>query len=683
MSQIVTKGLKITTLFITTLVAYKDMKMTLQLLLLLATIVLQIEGHPGVPGLEWSSEVIKITQYRLRKFWSFPLQNTKKFDPKNNAIYPEYVYDPTNITIEPNCDFEADRNCQNWWGNYNRGQDIAFNERKMLRLAFHDCVPYQDGSGGCDGCLNLDDNLEDNNGLQYIVAVLEKMYTDKEYMVPPRMSGKLDKSLKDMGISRADLWAFAGLVALDEFQIKTRGYCHFQSKWNLSFTCGDENHTCFSPFPIVNLATMFKTGRKDCEPSPKADDFTQYLASKTEVHPDQNDGGLKTNAYFKQHFNLEPRQGLALLGIHTVGQFNPMTSKLDYAWVRDEDFSLRPLLFNHEYFRILAQKPAKIKDEACTGTVDGKPASVSFNPWINSFPKTFGQLKPYTSNGKPGHVSWRVSYLRGPTCNATINPLGDKHASLSEDSDNFFGPEKAKDLGDLAKEAGYQSGYQWCCHQIQNDLSNVHPKCTRSVQGRLRFTTAEIGYVYDISHNEDGLPQGCSNFNDNMNYEDKADLKEAECGKSLIKDLGYTGKSIRKVVRLYAKSNDAWLQDLLPAYDKMITNGNDNLQVDKNKLFWAHICCFHSTIEYGDEPYKTVQIYMFNAVKCQELCQSSEHQDCVGFVYDENSNKCSLYQTMDTPKLVDHKGYILTKRNIVSGPKVCPEAANKCSSYDF
>ena len=23
-----------------------------------------------------------------------------------------------------------------------------------MRLVFHDCIPYMDGTGGCDGCLN-------------------------------------------------------------------------------------------------------------------------------------------------------------------------------------------------------------------------------------------------------------------------------------------------------------------------------------------------------------------------------------------------------------------------------------------------------------------------------------------------------------------------------------------------
>ena len=27
-------------------------------------------------------------------------------------------------------------------------------EATLMRLAFHDCLKYSDGSGGCDGCLN-------------------------------------------------------------------------------------------------------------------------------------------------------------------------------------------------------------------------------------------------------------------------------------------------------------------------------------------------------------------------------------------------------------------------------------------------------------------------------------------------------------------------------------------------
>ena len=29
-----------------------------------------------------------------------------------------------------------------------------YNAAKVLRLTFHDCLKYTDGTGGCDGCLN-------------------------------------------------------------------------------------------------------------------------------------------------------------------------------------------------------------------------------------------------------------------------------------------------------------------------------------------------------------------------------------------------------------------------------------------------------------------------------------------------------------------------------------------------
>ena len=35
-----------------------------------------------------------------------------------------------------------------------KGWQHLFSERKALRLGFHDCLKYKDGSGGCDGCLN-------------------------------------------------------------------------------------------------------------------------------------------------------------------------------------------------------------------------------------------------------------------------------------------------------------------------------------------------------------------------------------------------------------------------------------------------------------------------------------------------------------------------------------------------
>ena len=47
-----------------------------------------------------------------------------------------------------------------------------FNEAKTIRLAFHDCMPYEDGTGGCDGCLNFEVKEDEHNVLQHSVAIL-------------------------------------------------------------------------------------------------------------------------------------------------------------------------------------------------------------------------------------------------------------------------------------------------------------------------------------------------------------------------------------------------------------------------------------------------------------------------------------------------------------------------------
>ena len=81
---------------------------------------------------------------------------------------------------------------------------------KMLRLSFHDCLKYKDGTGGCDGCLNVNEYYieksgdkylsearrkkrkdikeSDNNGLELTVRILEEMYTNKTF---PEVTMKL------------------------------------------------------------------------------------------------------------------------------------------------------------------------------------------------------------------------------------------------------------------------------------------------------------------------------------------------------------------------------------------------------------------------------------------------------------------------------------------------------------
>ena len=161
-------------------------------------------------GKSWSQEETTIIREKLRTLWANPREFASKFDSWNKTTfdddYGKYLYDPQEKTTKVDCskvkvpkdrkseaDFiEADgtftkysKNCKRFWNievkdgkivpnkdSNHRLDDLAFNERKMLRLAFHDCVPFADNSGGCNGCLNMDENIHDNNGLHYTLATL-------------------------------------------------------------------------------------------------------------------------------------------------------------------------------------------------------------------------------------------------------------------------------------------------------------------------------------------------------------------------------------------------------------------------------------------------------------------------------------------------------------------------------
>ena len=107
----------------------------------------------------------------------------------------------------------------------------------VCRLGFHQCLKFSDGTGGCNGCLNFrnmgvetrgrdclrtqscalntHEKVTDNNNLLWVARVLEILYTEKNPPFSRAKDFQLKTSLRDSGKSRADLWAYAGLVAME------------------------------------------------------------------------------------------------------------------------------------------------------------------------------------------------------------------------------------------------------------------------------------------------------------------------------------------------------------------------------------------------------------------------------------------------------------------------------------
>ena len=148
--------------------------------LVLLALIKATTGAPyeaGNPGINWTEEQADIVKNKLLKLWKSSYNIINDFDFKNPqapASHTDYVYDPDRRLSTVDCDLNESL-CETYWGDKRRS-NMAFTEPKAIRLAFHDCKPYTDGTGGCDGCLNFQENIEDNNMLQPTIAILVSVF---------------------------------------------------------------------------------------------------------------------------------------------------------------------------------------------------------------------------------------------------------------------------------------------------------------------------------------------------------------------------------------------------------------------------------------------------------------------------------------------------------------------------
>ena len=245
--------------------------------------------EPGKPGAAWTEEELESTRLRILQ-----------------AIHPDWEVQEEMFGIRTS---------------------VVATENRIMRLVFHDCVRYTDGTGGCDGCLNWkgvgaaipDPNDEkdfykydpvnstDNNGLGTIVEVLELIYTTVDW---PFREASLAGSLQQLGKSRADLWQFAGLVALERALERANRACDLD-KWarqQVSLLEGREACEIKLRAPL-----KFWSGRADCQP---AEGGPGYKASKEEVQPLLLGDANHATDFFLTEFNMSAEHSQALQAVH-------------------------------------------------------------------------------------------------------------------------------------------------------------------------------------------------------------------------------------------------------------------------------------------------------------------------------------------------------------------------------
>ena len=421
-----------------------------------------------------------------------------------------------------------------------------------------------------------------------------------------------------MGISRADLWAFAGLVALDRVQEQSRSLCESKElstpDHHNKITCDDWKSSCWAPFPKKSTKKLFRTGRKDCIPNKKASIKQRYLASKLEAHPDQNGNGEKTVQYFKDKFKLNPREALALMGAHTLGRYSTFQTHLDYAWVRDKE-SRRNEVLNNEYYKILAGRPGRVKDNFCVGTMNG---SIPVHDW---YVKNLQFEKYWPQEGlwinKTRRLNWNQFVTRGPQCVTlpkTINE--DKEtgraafwaATLSNGKKTKVFPLEQK-----VKKRGYDSFWDYCCKKQEEGCGKkgntmCDSECDRPVNNRLRLLSADVGLYLKWDTDEYGYPttEHCDAFKDmGTGYENDSKWSEMRnldanhktltlesrdrfggCPKQDLKD--EYGKELSGAVELYADDQEKWIKDFVKVWGKMNQLNTSGLKRGPSN-FWSHL----------------------------------------------------------------------------------------------
>jgi len=556
-------------------------------LLLFLPILAHSTYVPGTPGAAWSQQEILDVKAKLRVIFRNP------WGPMKKAL---------EILGYPPETFNTDQHSEEGiYGNWR-----IPSPQKFLRLSFHDCVKYKDGTGGCDGCLNWEGvglmltedkwnktvkevKFTNNNGLRPSVEILEAIYTTRDF---PDAAPVLSQSLKESGKSRADLWSLAAIVSI-EWGVETNNLVcsnssdiHMNGKGECHHLLGEEG--CEVTMPKI----PFRTGRSDCEVS---DPARPYIAEKEEVHPNAVGSGYETMEFFQSQFGLNGQEAVALLGAHTFGRFFIMNSLFRYTWT-----SSGTRLFNNDYFKMITNKQRWYFTDpgVCTKVGDAygnKPE----RRWLTVF---LGDAQ----NGGP--VFWVSENYVCPNCVKGGEPWWrdiEKECCKPENipAGNFCVPDE-KRLDEKVLRLGEQE--QGC-------------ERWRIIVGVDEMALpAEMGLYFDFNQTN-GFPTGCPGLErfhqgeGGINWSATGWARsDPGCDKQSLA-IPATDKPTSWYMDEYAKDQALWIRDFGDVMDKMMANGYDiedlNLEFDEIKEVacsprrngqW-YFQCWEDTPAEGDE----------------------------------------------------------------------------------
>lgn len=462
---------------------------------------------------------------------------------------------------------------------------------KFLRLGFHDCLKYTDGSGGCDGVLHWEgvgarygetagtysvaanDTLSHNNGLGVAVQLLEELYTNPDF---PSNTPSLPTDLRSAGKSRADLWAFAAIAAV-EYGIQTNnGVCddpdyEQDAGYGLDTNGGERRHCHHlrgSPECRVTLPRpiAFKTGRVDSASS--------FKGIKEEHMPEAEGNGQMTIEFFGQGFGFTGRETVAIMGSHTLGRLHNDFSLFKYIWVHAGG-----MMFNNQYYRNIVGKGDY--RFVVTGN-DCKPVG---DAWGRAPPvRWVAHTRGDKVTGGPVH--WIQEKLTCPE--VCVTSKDNECCTKNVPAGATCRPDAGRGKGTDAVTA--DNDVNGGCEMYR--FKNGHDEMALS---------AEIGLYYDFQVDENLIPVGCPGFKEFKMDKWKQHYKyswtraggvkaEAGCPKNRIESpAGST--PLHEIVEEYADSQEAWIRDFVPALEKMLSNGYAQQDLVDGPDQWTGVSC--------------------------------------------------------------------------------------------
>jgi len=551
------------------------------------------------------------------------------------------------------------------WGKKDTDKGQVPQPSKLLRLSFHDCVPYLDDEGnpvgGCDGCLNWSGMgfgysgfpggpqvrdyypvfKGDNNGLQTTVAALEMIYKDKSW---PSTAPALNQSLWETGKSRADLWQFGAKVAL-ELEIERANFgCDYDYNTGNQVRLLESKEKCY--FKLFK-PSVFKFGRIDCIPdeAKKVTDFP-YEATEPESHANTYGSAKHVVDNLKQDFNLTAREGISLMAAHaTSGQQHSFRLPTKYMWPGN------PYLSNM-YFKYLAgtghyrrYKGLKPSFPTSVGDSQGRPNMGSL--W------KMGCTQTWKSNmtDRAGPCFWR------PTNSGCNRP--DEETSKSC-FDHF-----AED-GTVVLKSGRKDKNN-LCQNITIDANRIQhggvPNVNSGKQGcgtELTFAlTYEVNFMNEFQMDELSRPHGCIVHGEST----------VNCPPNM--EQYENGEALSEITMAFGEDHDVWNQAFMEGWDKMVENGyTEDQLVAGPEYSWLGYSYFDSG-SYGDVSYPLV------------FTDSKKAKPTIGNVQTENlRDNCLRYFPDQCPPEFkrDHEDYYIGR---LESPWGCQEEGSTLDSIPF